>query len=63
MGFNSALTQGLVSNNCLTIYDGEVIESTNQCPYLQKAELRFTRKSISANAEKSVDLIRSLLST
>ena len=37
MGFNSALTQALVSNNCLTIYDGEVIESTNQCPYLQKA--------------------------
>ena len=37
MGFNSALTQGLVSNNCLTIYDGEVIESTNQCPYPLKA--------------------------
>ena len=37
MGFNSALTQALISNNYLTIYDGEVIESTNQCPYLQKA--------------------------
>ena len=37
MGFNSALTQALVSNNCFTLYDGEVIESTNQCPYLQKA--------------------------
>ena len=53
MGFNSALTQGLVSNNCLTIYDGEVIESTNQCPYPLKAYLRFTRKKyLSQRGEK-----------
>ena len=63
MGFNSALTQALVSTNCLTIYDGEVIESTISARICSRPSCDLLEKSISANAEKSLDLIRSLLST